>query len=173
MQIYLDMDGVLMDYDRHILKWDCYWRGPLYHHKPESEWTPEQATNDKLYQDAMADPAFWTTMEPMQDAYVLWNFCRPYHPHVLTATPLSGAAYRDRCVEDKLGRIHQLFDGNFPVEDFHACLRHEKKAFATPGHILVDDMAPNCDEWTRCGGTAILHKNALHTIRILQEFIHG
>lgn len=172
MKLYLDMDGVLMDYDQHIKKWGCDWRGDLYHHLPQSQWTVEQATNDTLYQDAMADPAFWATMGPMSDAHTLWSYCRPYRPHVLTATPISGTAYRDRCAKDKIDRIHRLFDSNFPVEDFHACLRHEKRAFAVEGHILVDDMKPNCEDWSRSGGTAILHTDAVSTIRKLQELLH-
>ena len=36
--LYLDMDGVLMDFDNHIAKWGCNWKGEVYHHKPESEW---------------------------------------------------------------------------------------------------------------------------------------
>lgn len=169
MKLYLDMDGVLMDYDSHMLKWGCNWQGALYHHKPPSEWTQEQAANDKHYQDAMADPVFWASMRPMSDAYVLWSYCRTMDPHVLTATPHSASSYRERCTKDKLNSIHHHFDSRFPAENFHACLRSEKKLLALPGHILVDDMAPNCEEWTAHGGTAILHKDALTTIKILRE----
>ena len=70
-----------MDFDRHILKWGCNWQGPVYHHLPENKWTEEQATNDRRYKDAMANHDFWSTMEPMPDAYMLWGFCRPLHPH--------------------------------------------------------------------------------------------
>ncbi len=171
MILYLDMDGVLMDFDRHKEKYIAPWEKRTYHHLPRAEWTAEEKERDAELHRIMALPDFWTTMEPMPDAYMLWGFCRPFHPHVLTATP-NNAHYRERCAKDKLKRIHELFDSRFPVEDFHAVLRSEKKAHALPGHILVDDMAPNCDEWTANGGTAILHKDALSTIRILREILN-
>lgn len=172
MRLYLDMDGVLMDYDWHIAGWGCDWKGPMYHHKPESEWTQEQLDNDIRYRAAMADPRFWRSMPPMSDAHVLWRHCRAYQPHVLTALPATGAAYKDRCTADKLSAIHRYFDPVFPQEHFHAVQRADKRQFAVPGAVLVDDMLPNCEEWTAAGGVAILHTSAVDTIRKLQELIH-
>lgn len=172
MDIYLDMDGVLTDYGKHILAWGCDWKGDLYHHLPPHQWTEEQATNDKKYRDAMADPKFWSTMPPMADAYVLWSFCRGFQgqPKVLTATP-TNAHYRDRCATDKLATIHRYFDPTFPHESFHAVLRSEKKQYAA-GNLLVDDMRPNCEEWVSAGGTAILHTDAITTITKLRELLN-
>lgn len=169
--LYLDMDGVLMDFDSHILKWGCNWKGPTYHHLPEPQWTVEQATNDRRYKDAMAEHHFWQTMEPMKDARLLWDFCKDQRPHILTATP-AGAKYKDRCAADKFAAVRRYFDPEFPLSRFHAVLRSEKKALARPGAVLVDDMAPNCDEWNAAGGTAILHKDALSTIKILREIFY-
>ncbi len=90
---------------------------------------------------------------------------------MLTATPAS-ANYKHRCAADKLHTIHRHFDPTFPVEHFHAVLRSEKRSYAHPGAILVDDMLPNCDEWTAAGGTAILHTDAVTTIRKLRELLH-
>lgn len=171
MKLYLDMDGVLMDFEGHVRKHGFWWSGPTYHHLPESEWTEEQTTNDRKYKALMATPEFWKTMSPMADAHLLWSYCRPFHPHILTATP-AGATYRARCRADKFNSVHVYFDPTFPVEDFHAVLRSEKQAHAMPGHVLVDDMAANCEEWTRAGGTAILHRDAVSTIRILREIFH-
>ena len=107
----------------------------------------------------------------MKDAQLLWDFCRSLDPHILTATPVN-AHYRDRCAKDKLDSVHKHFDFRFPADRFHAVLRSEKKALAKPGAILVDDMPPNCEEWNAAGGTAILHKDALSTIKILRELLH-
>jgi hypothetical protein len=170
--LYLDMDGVLMDFESHIAKWGCRWHGDPYIHKPFEQWTPEQRSNDILYKHVMAKQDFWRTMQPMTDAYILWNYCRLHNPHVLTATPHS-ATYRDRCAADKARSIREFFDPVFPQEQFHAVLRKEKRNFAKPGAVLVDDLPHNCHEWTKAGGTAILHKDALTTIRILQEIYHG
>lgn len=170
--IYLDMDGVLMDFESHISKWLAPpWAGRTYHYLPKSEWTEEEQANDLRYQNAMEDHTFWRTMPPMSDAHLLWNFCRPWGHHIMTATP-SNATYRARCSADKLHSIHKHFDPVFPIQQFNAVLRSEKASFAKPGAILVDDMPANCKEWCEAGGTAILHTDALSTIRKLQELIH-
>lgn len=170
--LYLDMDGVLMDFDGHKSKWIARWEKREYHHLPRAQWTPEETERDAKLHDVMALPEFWRTMPPMADAHILWSYCRPLHPRILTATP-AGATYRERCRTDKLQSIFEHFDSTFPVEDFYAVLRSEKRAHAMPGSILVDDMAANCHEWEAAGGVAVLHKDALSTIRILQEIYHG
>lgn len=174
MHLFLDMDGVLMDYESHTDKWlSPRWAGRVYHHLPFDQWTPEEVTNDRRYKDAMADLYFWRTMRPMADAGILWSFCRTMRPRILTATP-HGATYAARCANDKLATIHQHFDPTFPVEDFHAVLRSEKALFAADGPhcVLVDDMLPNCLEWAKAGGTPILHRDAISTIRKLEELLH-
>lgn len=172
--IYLDMDGVLMDFESHVATWlKPVWRGRLYHHLPIAEWTEEEQTNDRRYKQAMADHKFWHTMGPMADAHELWDWVRfqtggaGMH-YVLTATP-ANIDYAKRCAADKLASIHRHFDPTFPKEQFHAVVRSEKRAFARDGAILVDDMPPNCIEWELAGGTAILHKDTKTTIKRLKE----
>ena len=167
MQLFLDMDGVLMDFESHKTKWLKPWEKRQYHHLPKDQWTAEEKERDAELHKVMALDEFWTTMQPMRDAHLLWDWCRPLHPHVLTATP-NGAHYRERCARDKMGSIHQFFDSVFPAEHFHAVLRSEKQQYAA-GNVLVDDMPSNCAEWNAAGGTAILHKDAFSTIRILRE----
>jgi hypothetical protein len=177
MRLYLDMDGVLMDYDQHILKWlNPPWTGRTYHHLPHDQWTAEETANDQRYKDAMADPEFWATMPPMADAHLLWHWCKPYQPHILTATP-ANATYRDRCANDKFRSIWTHFDPVFPTSNFWAVLRSEKRLHAGSHEngdraILVDDMVPNCQEWQEAGGIAILHTDAISTIRKLEEILH-
>lgn len=174
MHLFLDMDGVLMDYEGHTDKWlSPRWAGRVYHHLPLDQWTPEEVANDRRYKAAMADETFWRTMQPMSDAYLLWSFCRTLDPWVLTATP-HGADYAERCAADKLHTIHHHFDATFPAQRFHAVPRAEKALFAMGPHcVLVDDMVPNCQDWMKAGGTAILHRNAIDTIRKLEELLHA
>jgi hypothetical protein len=171
MKLYLDMDGVLMDFNGHKSRYLPPWEKREYHHLPRSEWTAEEAARDAELHTVMKRREFWTTMQPMPDAHVLWSYCRPLRPKVLTATP-TGAVYAACCANDKLKSIFTHFDSTFPVEDFHAVLRSEKRNHAMPGHILVDDMHANCVEWTEAGGLAILHTDAISTIRKLKELLH-
>lgn len=172
MHLYLDMDGVLMNFEGHVSQWLPIWRGRIYHHLPRDQWTQEESDNDDRYHEAMADPLFWCSMRPMADAYLLWSFCRTMTPYVLTATP-ANVAYHDRCARDKLNTLHHHFDSTFPQERFHAVKRADKARFAMGPHcVLVDDMEANCREWVAAGGTAILHTSAIDTIRKLEEILH-
>lgn len=177
--LYLDMDGVLMDFDGQRKRYMSPWESRHYHHLPKTEWTEEEKARDAELHKVMAMHDFWTTMRPMPDAYVLWTYCRPLLPHVLTATP-NNITYRDRCATDKANSIRKHFDPVFPQERFHAVLRSDKSKFAYEGHpqgnvrnVLVDDHPANCAEWEAAGGTAIIHHDALTTIRKLQELYHG
>lgn len=175
-KIYLDMDGVLMDFERHRARWIPRWEKREYHHLPRDQWTTEEAVRDATLQAVMSMPDFWRIMPPMWDARLLWEFCRGFQgqPHVLTATP-ANATYRDRCAADKLYSLHKHFDSSFPLEQFNAVLRSQKRDMAQhrgARNILVDDMRPNCEEWEAAGGVAILHTDASSTIKKLQELLH-
>lgn len=167
--IYLDMDGVLMDFDRgqreHGLP---VWQGRTYHTLPRDEWEPHEEARDKLVQGVMSRPNFWPSLVPMADAFLLWEHCAPWGHRVLTARPSSAEAAL-RVHGHKFDSIRTHFDGRFCPSRFICCLRSQKALYAKAGHVLVDDLPSNCQEWERAGGTAILHKDALSTIKILKE----
>lgn len=173
--IYLDMDGVLMDFDRGlrdcgIIPWSELRTGNRpYHYLPKEQWTPEETVFDRHIQVLMATDHFWPGLKPMADAHVLWRFCEG--AHVLTARPHNEEA-AERVSFAKRCSITKWFDGTFPADRMHICLRSEKKNFAA-GNVLVDDLPGNCEEWNAAGGTAILHKDALTTIRKLEEIYHA
>lgn len=171
-EIFLDMDGVLMDYDGHIKSRLTPWTGRTYHHLPRDQWTAEEHANDLHYQRVMAHPEFWQSMPPMADARELWEFCQDHPHHIMTATPApAGAVYRARCAADKFCSILNHFNADFPAWRFNAVLRSDKAGYAASHRILVDDMEANCEEWRKAGGIAILHTSAAETIKQLKEII--
>jgi hypothetical protein len=177
LTLYLDMDGVLMNYEGAIEAAGVvrYRDGAHWIAQPRDTWPPEMVQADKAYVTCMEGVGFWSGIKPMSDAVLLWNFCRPWQPHVLTAAPTDRpgetkfSLIRDRIAQDKRVSIWQHFDPIFPAEAIHICLRHEKSKFSHEGAVLVDDTPGNCAEWTARGGTAILHKDAITTIKILRE----
>lgn len=171
--IYLDMDGVLMDFDRGLKEagffvWHEQPGNRMYHHMPKDQWTPDELTHDRQIQNLMRRPEFWHGLQPMPDAFLLWEHCAPWGHHILTAAP-SAAGGLEMARTNKWGSIGRHFDPHFSPSRFNCCLRSEKQQFAANGSILVDDMPANCEEWTAAGGTAILHKDAISTIKILKE----
>ncbi len=180
--LYLDMDGVLMNYEGAIEAAGVprYKDGAHWITKPRETWPPEMIAADKAYVDCMMRHDFWSGIKPMDDAHMLWGFCRGFQnqPRILSAAPSDRpgetkfSLIRERVAHDKRTSIWQHFDPTFPAEHIHICLRHEKATFADPGAILVDDTPGNCAEWTAAGGTAILHTDAITTIRKLRELLH-
>lgn len=178
--LYLDMDGVLMDFEGAIFAHGVkrYADGAKWITKPRDQWPDEMVAADKAYVGAMALPTFWPSIQPMTDAKALWAFCASLNPRVLTAAP-SDRPGEKRFAElfpviakQKCNSIWEHFDREFPIEHIHVCLRHEKAHFAKPGAVLVDDTPGNCEEWTAAGGIAILHKDAKTTIAQLLEIFH-
>ena len=182
MKVFLDMDGVLMDFDRALHEnglfvWNQRPGNRTYHHLPPHEWTEEEAEHDKEISKLMAHSEFWEGIKPMADAHLLWDYCRPLHADVLTARPRNEEAAQ-RVSAAKVGSIWKYFDGAFDPRHIHICLRSEKANFAvwpdglSQPNILVDDLPGNCEDWVRAGGIAILHTDAVTTIKKLSELYH-
>ena len=51
--------------------------------------------------------------------------------------------------------------------------KSKKKDFASPTHIIIDDTKSIIDDWTKAGGVAIHHTDALTTISILDTLIRN
>lgn len=177
MRLYLDMDGVLMNYEGAIQTFGVprYKDGAHWISRPREEWPPEMVAADVAYVSCMEKPDFWSSIQPMDDAKLLWGYCAGKAPHILTAAPSDRpgetrfALIRDRIAQQKRDSIRHHFDPFFPDNAINICLRHEKADFAAPGDILVDDTPGNCKEWMERGGTAILHTDALSTMKKLHE----
>jgi hypothetical protein len=175
MTLYLDMDGVLVDYEGGIAAsgFTPYPHGKQYIHRPREEWPPEMVATDAAYVNAMARAGFWHSLAPLPDAHLLWNFSRLHDHHVLTALPNRMDAHLERIAQEKRESIWWHFDPVFPDERMNLCLRHEKASFAKPGCVLVDDTPANCHEWEAAGGTAIHHTDATTTIKALRKLGYG
>lgn len=176
-QLFLDLDGVLADFDSTLL--DCGLTRQEIELNRSSPWydyskmTNEQIEVDNKIRYQMAKPGFWREIYPMPDAKELWSFCLSHDPIILTARPrLTGKdkkiiREKREWVEDNLGPIRD--------DQFICCLRSEKKNFIGhtlhPNQILVDDLPANIEEWTECGGIGIIHKSSKNSIEQLKKYI--
>ena len=104
---------------------------------------------------------FWGAMDPIPDAFVLWDYVKRYNPEILSATGHVGNA-----TEEKHEWIKKHL-GNVPTNLVRKSA--DKAQFAAPNHILIDDRAKALDPFIAAGGIGILHKSAAETIRQLKE----
>lgn len=146
-QLYLDLDGVLADFDRGV--------------EEITGERPDELSTKAMWKALAAHPDFFGTLEMMEDAQHLWDYCEPYDPTILTGLPRGDWAedQKRRWVANMLGRD----------VDVITCWSHEKPKWSGPGHVLVDDRERLEEPWEQEGGVFILHVDAETSIKELQR----
>lgn len=146
MQLYLDMDGVLADFDAGYAA--AFGR------------RPDKAKDDVDWDAVRAYPDFYLHLPPMADVDVPWSYVERYQPIVLTGVPRIPEA-----AANKRAWAARWLPGTLVV----ATRSSEKAAVARPGDVLVDDWTRYRDKWEAAGGVWVAHTSALDTVRQLRE----
>ncbi len=145
MQIYVDMDGVLVDFDAHYKK--------LFGYVPVrpggTDWKLVRSVGD-----------FYLTLPQMPDLDQLWDRVYPHSPIILTGVPSQiNAADNDK----RTWALKHLT----PDTEMICCLAKDKALHCKPGDILIDDYERHKQKWLDAGGIWITHTSALDTCRQL------
>lgn len=164
-KIFVDMDGVLADFDAGLRQRGCKQDIKTYL-TPFKERTPEQRQIARDVEECMKTKGFFKSLPMMEGADKLWKAIDT--PYVLTALPALDCD--KRVAEEKITWISKHF-GKKATERVITCLRSEKQKYAF-GNILIDDIKRNCDEWEAAGGKAILFVNYKQAIKELNELIN-
>jgi hypothetical protein len=150
-QLFLDLDGVLADFDAHYVALFGY-KLPRHICDPPGMW-------DKI----RSRPEFYAELPPMPDAVTLWNAVEHLNPIILTGVPYDevpwAAEQKTYWVEKYFGRSTQII----------CCKSSEKRLHGKPGDILVDDWDRYRHLWLEMGGIFILHTSAEASIKALYE----
>jgi len=138
-RIYLDLDGVMADFDAHF---------------PAVFGIDHRSmADDAMWEKINAHPSYFEDMPLCQGAAEFFADIRLLHPIILTACPRTNYAHvagqKRRWVQRHLGKDVTVI----PVMGGHnKCL-----FMHAPGDVLIDDYAKNCGPWEKMGGVAILH----------------
>lgn len=151
MILYLDMDGVLADFDKAA----GYTMGTDNIYKYEFVWGTK-----KFWDKINENPQFFRDIEPMEDCWDLLGAVGHLHPVILTAIPDSNG---DTVAKQKRAWIKEHI-GNHQVITCHT---YDKPNYCQPGDILIDDRAVNRDAWLAKGGTYIIHTTAARSVAAL------
>lgn len=156
MRIYLDLDGVMADFDTHFVEYFGL--------------DPQSLSDDVLWKKINSYHDFYANLPLMEDALMLFDYLweRQYDGGVsiLTACPRSN--YKNAAIQ-KRAWVRKHLSTDITVIPMmggvnKAMFMHE------PGDILIDDMEKNCKAWEELGGKAIVHKSAVDTIAQLKEW---
>lgn len=165
--IFCDLDGVLADFKKAITKVAKDVNDPSFVYDEEkyskdSKYRNQMWKDVKTYQQKYGY-VLWRELDTMPDAYVLWDYIKPYHPQILTATGQS----QYKAVEQKRGWVTEHFGSNIRVNVVETA--KDKHQYAGPNRILIDDQRRATDPWIAAGGIGIVHTSAASTIQKLKE----
>ena len=148
-QIYLDCDGVLADFDKGAEKILGMPPGVF-----------EKRYNPGLFWKRLATaPDFFENLEPMPDAYELYEAVKHRRPIILTGLP------RGAWAEPQKRRWAERW---FPGVEVITTMAALKREHCDPGDVLVDDRDKHRHLWEQAGGKFVHHKNARTSIEELR-----
>jgi 5'(3')-deoxyribonucleotidase len=144
-QIFLDLDGVIIDYCGAVIK--HFDLGIT-----EADLT-EYGTVERVYMEKTGDSRgkfwqgqgedFWLNLPMLPWAKDMLELLKPYKPVILTAPTLNNAGWRQRWIMKYMPDYFQ---------DKRYLIGPAKWSVAHPGAMLIDDKPKNIDEFNQAGG---------------------
>ena len=188
-QIYCDMDGVLVDFERGIVDQinkdlqmirkmedkknlvkiqralDSLGRDEIVIDDLRGKSATSKPVRNYMYGRVGYDANFWSKLPWMPNGKELWNFISKYDPYILTSPMQRGS---------EIGKAFWIDENLRPLPD-KVFMSSEKYEWALSDagkpNILIDDWSKNTVPWSNKGGIAIQHVNAntSATISALKE----
>jgi len=142
VQLFVDMDGVLADFDAH--------------HEAVLGVRSDKRLDNVDWERVRDIKDFYLSIPPMPDMKELWQRVERHRPIVLTGVP--------RLVPEAAGnkRAWAALHLGEHVE-VRCCLSNEKCLHASPGDVLIDDWVKYRQLWLDRGGRWITHRGAVET----------
>jgi hypothetical protein len=148
MQVFVDMDGVLADFDQH--------------HEDTFGYRSDKLLDNVNWASIAGVPNFYANIPPMKDLPVLWRYIADFEPIVLTGVPYSVP----EAPENKKSWVRKNLG---PHVEVRCCPSKEKYKHATPGDLLIDDWEKYRNLWVQAGGVWITHTSAEETVGQLRR----
>lgn len=160
-KIYLDMDGVLADFNRGTKE--------LCGIKAQGQGIVDPIADEKMW-DAIRDTDhFYDRLELMPGAKKMFRLLEKApscHCEILTGIPKKKRRIYT-AGEDKIKWVRRKLSKDIPI---NVVYKEEKKNYCTGRYcILIDDLSRNIEEWEAAGGTGILFTEADEVIQLLIE----
>ncbi len=151
MQLFLDCDGVLADFDK---------RAAEILGMNSREYETQKGAKD-FWKRIYSTPDFFLSLDKMPDAEELVDATRHLNPIILTGKPQGGWAEAQKLA---------WRDKHFPDLDMIVCLSKDKYIHMhdEKDNILIDDWTKHKHVWEEAGGYFIHHTSAADSIRQLR-----
>ncbi len=162
IRVYIDMDGVLADFDRGVRE--------ICHMEPQSQ-------NGK--RSLKADDMMWEAIRGTDHFYDRLNlipgakemFDKILEKYGDQCEILTGIPREERGIvtaaQDKINWTHRMLSESVKVNT--VCRKHKLQYCTGPESVLIDDRKKTILEWRELGGTGILHVNPEKTLKELKQ----
>ncbi|WP_084691108.1 5' nucleotidase, NT5C type [Sphingomonas sp. SRS2] len=154
MQLFLDCDGVLADFDR---------GAETVLGMPPRQFQSRHGLAE-FWRRLARHGDFYATLPLMPDAVRLFDAVRHLKPVILTGCPRGGWAE---------GQKERWAAAHFPGTRIITCMAVDKRRHAVRGDILIDDTLKHRHLWEAAGGVFIHHVDADRSIAALDSLLPG
>jgi len=155
-KIFVDLDGVMADLDKHVLE--------LTGKKFSELRTSDSDDGFQNFVDSEREQGntIFDNLDPEHDAHELWDYIVKYRPSILTATGVPEV----EAAAEKIRWVHENLSG---FDKIHTVKKSVlKAAYAESNHILIDDREKSITPWRAAGGIGLIHTSAADTISQLK-----
>jgi len=163
MRIFLDMDGVMVDFVGSVLR--LVRRPDLL-----ADWRPRGCydltrvlgvPHEYLWENAYSNVNFWRNMQPYPWLEQLLDTCRRYGPIAIASDPSLSP-------EAAAGKIEWM-TRHVPASTDRLLLTSHKYLLANANSVLIDDSDKNIVEFRRAGGQGILFPQPWNSLYRIAE----
>ena len=146
--VFLDCDGVLADFDK---------AGELLWGMPPRQYEAKVGAK-QFWHELENQTDFYGTLPLMPDAMALYEGVKHLNPTILTGCPRGDWAQ---------GQKVAWAAKHFPDVPIITCRSADKRDFAKPGDVLIDDWPQHRHRWIEMGGVFINHHDAESSLAAL------
>ena len=157
-KIYLDMDGVLSDFEKQFK--DLYGEQSLKN-RDRKLWSED-------WPDFIQRKQF-EELPKFAGADELLEFIRKVPVEIEILTSSGGVKFHEHVKEQKKAWLKKY---SIAYKPHVVPGRRHKKEYATPETILIDDTPDVIESFNRAGGIGILHKDVKETIKTLETLLN-
>ena len=160
--IYLDMDGVLADFDRGVREF-CHMESTSQNGKRDAKY------DARMWEAIRGVEHFYDRLELMPGAKEMFDAIYGQYGdrcEILTAVPRPERGILT-AGQDKIAWTRRLLSDRIRI---NIVLRKEKLQFCRDGNsVLIDDRERTIRDWRALGGTGILHTSPESTLEQLRK----